>query len=115
MTIAKKCQLHSFILVFICSDQIIILNLILLASTSPDGYEFLEILKKVAEDNTDNDDLSIVWIDPDDFPLVRKRSQPTQAGKAQARQGNFIYIALLIHEADSKCFTYNKMVVQHDF
>jgi hypothetical protein len=32
----------------------------------------LEILKKVAEDNTDNDDLSIVWIDPDDFPLVRK-------------------------------------------
>lgn len=28
------------------------------------------ILKQVARDNTDNPDLSIVWIDPDDFPLV---------------------------------------------
>lgn len=36
-----------------------------------DGFEFLEILKQVAEDNTDNPHLSIVWIDPDDFPLVR--------------------------------------------
>lgn len=36
-----------------------------------DGYEFLEILKEVARDNTNNPDLSIVWIDPDDFPLVR--------------------------------------------
>lgn len=36
-----------------------------------DGYEFLEILKSVAQDNTDNPDLSIIWIDPDDFPLVR--------------------------------------------
>uniref|UniRef100_A0A452EL71 Calsequestrin n=1 Tax=Capra hircus TaxID=9925 RepID=A0A452EL71_CAPHI len=35
-----------------------------------DGYEFLEILKQVARDNTDNPDLSIVWIDPDDFPLL---------------------------------------------
>lgn len=35
-----------------------------------DGYEFLEILKRVARDNTNNPDLSIVWIDPDDFPLV---------------------------------------------
>lgn len=35
-----------------------------------DGYEFLEILKQVARDNTDNPDLSILWIDPDDFPLV---------------------------------------------
>uniref|UniRef100_A0A8D1V5B3 Calsequestrin n=1 Tax=Sus scrofa TaxID=9823 RepID=A0A8D1V5B3_PIG len=34
------------------------------------GYEFLEILKQVARDNTDNPDLSIVWIDPDDFPLL---------------------------------------------
>ena len=24
----------------------------------------------------------------------------------KARQGNFIYIALFIHKADSKCFTY---------
>ncbi|KAG8130126.1 hypothetical protein E2320_017136, partial [Naja naja] len=30
----------------------------------------LEIVKQVAKDNTDNPDLSIVWIDPDDFPLV---------------------------------------------
>lgn len=36
----------------------------------PDGYEFLEILKDVARDNTNNPELSIVWIDPDDFPLV---------------------------------------------
>lgn len=36
-----------------------------------DGYEFLEILKDVARDNTNNPELSIVWIDPDDFPLVR--------------------------------------------
>uniref|UniRef100_A0A8B9WUQ5 Calsequestrin n=1 Tax=Bos mutus grunniens TaxID=30521 RepID=A0A8B9WUQ5_BOSMU len=38
--------------------------------SDPDGYEFLEILKQVARDNTDNPDLSIVWIDPDDFPLA---------------------------------------------
>ncbi|MEQ2157554.1 hypothetical protein GOODEAATRI_003000 [Goodea atripinnis] len=36
----------------------------------PDGYEFLEILKEVARDNTHLPDLSIIWIDPDDFPLV---------------------------------------------
>ncbi len=38
--------------------------------SSSDGYEFLEILKDVARDNTNNPELSIVWIDPDDFPLV---------------------------------------------
>ncbi|XP_021121399.1 calsequestrin-2 isoform X2 [Heterocephalus glaber] len=38
--------------------------------SDPDGYEFLEILKQVARDNTDNPDLSLVWIDPDDFPLL---------------------------------------------
>ncbi|XP_026000532.1 calsequestrin-2 isoform X1 [Astatotilapia calliptera] len=36
----------------------------------PDGYEFLEILKEVARDNTHLPELSIVWIDPDDFPLL---------------------------------------------
>ncbi|XP_020506411.1 calsequestrin-2 [Labrus bergylta] len=36
----------------------------------PDGYEFLEILKDVARDNTNNPELSIMWIDPDDFPLL---------------------------------------------
>lgn len=39
-----------------------------------DGFEFLEILKEVARDNTHNPDLSIVWIDPDNFPLVTKIS-----------------------------------------
>ncbi|NXW11933.1 CASQ1 protein, partial [Fregetta grallaria] len=29
-----------------------------------------EILKDVARDNTDNPDLSILWIDPEDFPLL---------------------------------------------
>ncbi|XP_035426670.1 calsequestrin-1 [Cygnus atratus] len=36
----------------------------------PDGFEFLETLKDVARDNTDNPDLSIIWIDPEDFPLL---------------------------------------------
>ncbi|XP_048865279.1 calsequestrin-2-like [Brienomyrus brachyistius] len=36
----------------------------------PDGYEFLEILKEVARSNTDNPQLSMLWIDPDDFPLL---------------------------------------------
>uniref|UniRef100_A0A672JTR7 Calsequestrin n=1 Tax=Salarias fasciatus TaxID=181472 RepID=A0A672JTR7_SALFA len=36
----------------------------------PDGFEFLEILKEVARDNTHLPELSIVWIDPDDFPLL---------------------------------------------
>lgn len=40
-----------------------------------DGFEFLETLKAVAQDNTDNPDLSIIWIDPDDFPLVRGTAQ----------------------------------------
>lgn len=37
-----------------------------------DGFEFLEILKQVARDNTHLPELSIIWIDPDDFPLVRR-------------------------------------------
>uniref|UniRef100_H9H0Y5 Calsequestrin n=1 Tax=Meleagris gallopavo TaxID=9103 RepID=H9H0Y5_MELGA len=36
----------------------------------PDGFEFLETLKEVARDNTDNPKLSIIWIDPEDFPLL---------------------------------------------
>lgn len=43
------------------------------SSLAADGYEFLEILKQVARDNTHLPELSIVWIDPDDFPLVSKR------------------------------------------
>ncbi|XP_052456831.1 calsequestrin-1-like isoform X1 [Carassius gibelio] len=38
--------------------------------SDPDGYEFLEILKEVAAENTEDPDLSIIWIDPDDFPLM---------------------------------------------
>uniref|UniRef100_A0ABI7YEY7 Calsequestrin n=1 Tax=Felis catus TaxID=9685 RepID=A0ABI7YEY7_FELCA len=48
--------------------------------SDPDGYEFLEILKQVARDNTDNPDLSIVWIDPDDFPLVSGSDPSTFGG-----------------------------------
>uniref|UniRef100_A0A673AY66 Calsequestrin n=1 Tax=Sphaeramia orbicularis TaxID=375764 RepID=A0A673AY66_9TELE len=36
----------------------------------PDGFEFLEILKEVARENTNNPNLSIIWIDPDSFPLL---------------------------------------------
>uniref|UniRef100_A0A671Q5F4 Calsequestrin n=1 Tax=Sinocyclocheilus anshuiensis TaxID=1608454 RepID=A0A671Q5F4_9TELE len=38
--------------------------------SDPDSYEVLEILKEVAQENTENQDLSIIWIDPDDFPLM---------------------------------------------
>ncbi|XP_051948645.1 calsequestrin-1-like isoform X2 [Xyrauchen texanus] len=38
--------------------------------SDPDGYELLEILKEVAQENTENPNLSIIWIDPDDFPLL---------------------------------------------
>lgn len=48
----------------------------------PDGFEFLEILKQVARDNTHLPELSIVWIDPDDFPLVRP--EPFFLRQAQA-------------------------------
>lgn len=58
----------------------------------PDGYEFLEILKEVARDNTHVSDLSIIWIDPDDFPLVsgdtseHKQAQGgKKAGKSQTK------------------------------
>lgn len=44
-------------------------------SLAPDGYEFLEVLKQVARDNTHLPELSIVWIDPDDFPLVRSHTE----------------------------------------
>lgn len=43
---------------------------------SSDGYEFLEILKEVAQENTDNPDLSIIWIDPEEFPLVKSPPSP---------------------------------------
>ncbi|XP_076846800.1 calsequestrin-1b isoform X2 [Brachyhypopomus gauderio] len=38
--------------------------------SDPDGFEFLEILKEVARANTENPELCILWIDPDDFPLL---------------------------------------------
>lgn len=44
-------------------------------SLPADGYEFLEILKQVARDNTHLPELSIVWIDPDDFPLVSRNAE----------------------------------------
>ena len=36
----------------------------------PEGYEFSQNLKAAAHIHTENEDLSIVWIDPDEFPLV---------------------------------------------
>lgn len=37
----------------------------------PEGYEFSQNLKAAAQIHSENEDLSIVWIDPDEFPLVR--------------------------------------------
>lgn len=70
----RKIQVCPFFLInFSFSPPFIVLSILntfyLLFS---DGYEFLEILKDVARDNTNNPELSIVWIDPDDFPLVLK-------------------------------------------
>nr|CAB3227938.1 calsequestrin-2 [Phallusia mammillata] len=36
----------------------------------PEGYEFLQMVKDIAQQNTENPNLSIVWIDPDDFTLL---------------------------------------------
>lgn len=36
----------------------------------PEGYEFLGVVKEVAQKHTEDERLSIVWIDPDDFSLV---------------------------------------------
>lgn len=38
----------------------------------PEGYEFIHTLKEVAALHTDNPNLSIVWIDPDEFPLMHE-------------------------------------------
>ena len=40
----------------------------------PEGYEFSQNLKAAAQIHTENEELSIVWIDPDEFPLVRIRN-----------------------------------------
>ncbi|XP_074385506.1 calsequestrin-1 isoform X2 [Zonotrichia albicollis] len=34
----------------------------------PDGFEFVETLREVAQDRRDQPDFSILWIDPGDFP-----------------------------------------------
>ncbi|CBY13690.1 unnamed protein product, partial [Oikopleura dioica] len=38
----------------------------------PEGYEFTQNLKAAAQIHTDNEELSIVWIDPDEFPLMHE-------------------------------------------
>nr|XP_002130664.1 calsequestrin-2 [Ciona intestinalis] len=38
--------------------------------TDPEGFEFLQLLKEIAHIHTDDPNLSIVWIDPDDFTLL---------------------------------------------
>jgi hypothetical protein len=40
----------------------------------PEGYEFSQNLKAAAQIHTENEDLSIVWIDPEEFPLVKIRN-----------------------------------------
>lgn len=57
-----------------------------------DGFEFLEILKEVARDNTHNPDLSIVWIDPDDFPLVSATER-----QREHRHKEYIYIHIYLY------------------
>ncbi|KPP65405.1 hypothetical protein Z043_116184 [Scleropages formosus] len=74
-----------------------------------DGYEFLEILMEVAKENTDNPDLSIIWIDPDDFPLLVPYWEKTfdidlsspQIGVIDVEDVSQIYslgVVLLLHE-----------------
>lgn len=60
----NQCEVHIWTPYFSITGTIADLSL------SLDGFEFLEILKEVARDNTDNPNLSIIWIDPDNFPLV---------------------------------------------
>lgn len=55
-----------------------------LLGPAADGYEFLETLKQVARDNTDNPDLSIIWIDPDDFPLVSGSDRAPARGRCHS-------------------------------
>ncbi|XP_048144373.1 ubiquitin carboxyl-terminal hydrolase 21 [Corvus hawaiiensis] len=54
----------------------------------PDGFEFLETLKEVARDKRGDPKFSILWIDPDDFPLGPRRrdavSRPPGAGGCPA-------------------------------
>ncbi|XP_056103045.1 calsequestrin-1b isoform X2 [Rhinichthys klamathensis goyatoka] len=65
----RKLEAHSMYEIW--EDDIDGQHIVAFAEESdPDGYEFLEILKEVAQENTDNPDLSIIWIDPDDFPLM---------------------------------------------
>ncbi|KAG1930226.1 calsequestrin-1b isoform X2 [Pimephales promelas] len=65
----RKLEAHSMYEIW--EDDINGQHIVAFAEESdPDGYEFLEILKEVAQENTDNPDLSIIWIDPDDFPLM---------------------------------------------
>lgn len=66
-----------------------------------DGFEFLEIVKQVAKDNTDNPDLSIVWIDPDDFPLV---SSPI----SQLVPSRFLHTYILVHVEVHRHSIYNR-------
>ena len=77
-----------------------------------DGFEFLEILKEVARENTDNPDLSIIWIDPDDFPLVRG-NQPIdltidtveKKKKVFYRPGSFQFVSVGEVAGWAQCWT----------
>lgn len=67
------------------------------ASLAADGYEFLELLKQVARDNTHLPELSIVWIDPDDFPLVSSHTQ-RKGEETPLLKTNLVVLVLEIHD-----------------
>ncbi|CAM4492207.1 unnamed protein product [Leuciscus chuanchicus] len=73
----------------------------------PDGYEFLQILKDIARDNTKNPDLSIMWIDPDEFPLLTTYWEKTfkvdlsrpQIGVVNVTDADSVWLNMLNAEA----------------
>lgn len=66
-----------------------------------DGYEFLEILKQVARDNTHLPELSIVWIDPDDFPLVSTAATQRKKEKKRWLTNELVALVLQLHDKEN--------------
>jgi len=52
-------------------DEVNGVHVVVFADESdPEGFEFLQMIKEIAQSHIENEDLSVVWIDPDDFALV---------------------------------------------
>ena len=52
-------------------DEVNGVHVVVFADESdPEGFEFLQMMKEIAQTRVENEDLSIVWIDPDEFALV---------------------------------------------